>query len=619
MTLISLQKQIPRPWSKHLKFTTGADDKKTMRIRVLLILNMLFLSACATLAPRDPEIPIVNTVKTDLYLNGLSRAEYYRQMAESYHQEKLIDKSIEYYKLALLHNPKYVDALIGLSQIYDEQGHFLLAIVALQDAKKIQPNNLVILKKMGDLYLNAGIYAKAREIYGEILKLNEKHEDSLWAYYFILKLERKYEEALFTLAQIGLTKENEGKLAFEKSRCYFYLKDYDLYDHYLSEAVKLNPREKEAVLSFAIRSYEKEKFEEAKDALLNLSNTNAFDLEVSQHLAFAAVQSAHYLEAIREFDKQISVVPNPTPILLKKAHALFLLEDLAGAEKLYTKLVVETFSDEARYFLGQIYFEQKKFDEATTVLQQIPPFSEFFGEAAVKLSLYNKYIGNEDEAINILHDAFTRRSDVLQVYQAYADFLIESKKYIEAVALIEKAMGYYPTDEQLRLKMAYLHFMLNNQKSFKKQIDAALKINPQSAEAYAMLSELWYLKERSPDEIIYFTKRALELKSRNKNVKPILAWALMQVDRSTEAVAIFEEFYEENPRESFFTRSLSQVYSRGGVKEKAKQLDEIAAKIENNQSLKSRFIFRRETSQVNAEEFKENKTRLPSSLENYQQ
>ena len=590
-----------------------------MRIRILLLVNSLLLCACASFGPREPEVPVVTTMSTDLHPHGITRAEYYRQMAVSYHQEKLLDKSVENYKLSLLHDPNSVDSLVGLSQVYDEQGHFLLAIVALQDAKKMQPNNLVIMKKMGDLYLNAGIYAKAREVYGEMLKLNEKHEDALWAFYYILRLERKYDEALLTLAKINANSENAGKLALEKAQCHKYLKNFDLYDHYLAEAIKLNPRDKEAVLAFANRAYESEKFEEAKDALLKLSFTQAFDLETSQHLAYAAVQSGHYLVAIREFDKQIPVVNDPTPVELKKAHALFLMEDLVGAEKLYLKLAVESFSDEARYFLGQIYFEQKRYDEGSLVLSQIPSSSDFFGDAAVKLSLYNKYIGKEDKAINILHDAFIRRADVLQVYQTYTDFLIESKKYVEAVALLEKAIGFFPSDEELRLKMAYLHFRLNNQKSFKKQIDAALKINPQSAEAYAMLSELWYLKERSPDETVYFARRALELKSRNKNVKPVLAWALMQLNRSTEAVAIFEEFYEENPKESFFTRSLSQVYSRGGVKEKAKKLDEIAAKLENNDSLKSRFIFRRETSHVNAEEFKENKTRLPASLENYQQ
>ena len=90
----------------------------------------------------------------------------------------------------------------------------------------------------------------------------------------------------------------------------------------------------------------------------------------------------------------------------------------------------------------------------------------------------------------------------------------------------------------------------------------------------------------------------------------------MQKNRSTEAVALFEEFYEENPTESFFARSLSQVYSRGGIKGKAKKLSDFAQKLEDDDSLKSRFIFKTKTKQVNTEDLRETKTRLPSSLEN---
>jgi predicted Zn-dependent protease len=131
-----------------------------------------------------------------------------------------------------------------------------------------------------------------------------------------------------------------------------------------------------------------------------------------------------------------------------------------------------------------------------------------------------------------------------------------------------------------------------------------------------MLSELWYLKNRDVDETMHFAKKATELKSNNKNVKPIMAWSLMQKNRSTEAVAIFEEYYEENPNESFFARSLSQVYRRGGVKQKSRMLAETAEKLELNDSLKSRFIFKDTTPTVNSENFKENKTRLPASPEN---
>ena len=569
----------------------------------------------ARVRPHVENTPVY-TMKTDLYPHAISRSDYYRQMALGYYETTQYDKAIEYYKLALLHDPQSVPAYIGLSDVYSTTEKYLFALIALQDAEQIEPKNMQLLKRAGDLYLKSGIYSKAREVYQKMLTLDNKDADALWAVFYIFKLERKFNEALSTLGQMKVTDENIGQVWYEKAMIYKTRRDILNYSQTISQAIKLDPRNRDALLEFARHSYEKKSYAQATSYLLNYSNTHNFDLEVSEHLAFSAVQSENYLLALNEYDKQKIIAVNPLAILLKKAHCYFLMDDVPNAEKLYLKLAVESQSDEARFYLGQIYYSKNKFSDASFVLSQIGVASDFFADAQVKMALYYKYAGDDDKAINILHEAFMLRGDQIEIYRTYADFLIEQKRYVETVALVEKAIQLFPKDEELRLKMAYLHFRLNNQKSFKKQINAALKINPESGAAYAMLSELWYLKERDVDETMYFVTRAMQLKTNNKNAKPILAWALMQKNRSTEAVALFEEFYEENPKESFFVRSLSQVYRRGGVKAKAEKLSDLASRLEVDDSLKSRFIFKQQTQKVNSEQFRETKTRLPASLEN---
>lgn len=561
----------------------------------------------------------VYTMRTDLYPHSITRAEYYQQMALGYSENGQIEKSIENYKLSLLHNPYSVSAHVGLADVYIHSNNYLLALIELYDAQRIEPQNLDVMKKTGDLYLTAEIYSKARETYYEMLKVNNKDEEAQWAIFYIYKLEKKYEDALVTLAKIPAGADNNYKITHEKAVIYKLKNELEKYDELITKAQELNPRDRAILMEYVSANYAKKDFEAAAKALLQYSNTQNFDLAVSQNLAFAAVQTENYKVAIREYDKQRAFALKNEDLLkidLKRAHCYFLMGDPDTSEKIYLALALRYQSDEARFYLAQIYISKDKKEDAAFVLSQIESSSDFFADAQVKLALYKKFYGDDDQALNVLHSAFLARPDTLEIYRAYADFLIADKKYVETVALLEKAIQLFPKDEEIRLKMAYLHFRLNNSKSFKKQIMAALKINPESADAYAMLSELWYLKNKNVDETIYFVKRAAELKSTNKNIKPILAWALMQKNRSTEAVALFEEFYEENPDESFFARSLSQVYSRGGVKNKSKKLADIAAKLEMNDSLKSRFIFRDETQPLEAGEFNENKTRLPASLEN---
>lgn len=587
----------------------------TQKLFFILILSVF--TACATHKPAATAAHEVYTMKTNIFPQHISRTEYYEQMAISYALNNQTEKAIEFFRLSLLHDPKNVSAYLSLADEYHKTNQNRMAIVELSHALKLEPDNLNILKKIGDIYLETKIYSKARESFEQILELNKNSDDARWALFYIYKIEKKYKEALSVLVKIKSDEKTAYRIAYEKALIYKLTKENELYNFNLNEAFSLNPRDRQIILEYAQNSYDQKMFKNSTLALIGYSDTHDFDFEISQNLAYSAVQSAHYEIALQEYNKQRPLTYDINMVDLKKAHVYYLMGSLNQAEKLYLSVLTKEEKPEARFYLAQIYITQNKAEDAAFVLSKMPTSSDYYGEAQVRLALYKKYNGQPNEAINNIRMAFIQRPDQLILYKTYADFMIENKRYVETLALLEKGMKLFPHDEDLRLKMAFLHYRLNNEKSFKKQIMAALQINPESANVYSMLAELWYLKNKNPQDVIYFVKKAAELKSTNKNIKPLLAWALMQQDNATEAVAIFEEFFEQNPDESFFARSLSEVYKRGDVKEKSKELAKLAMALETNDSLKSRFIFKNQTQQVDTELFKQGPTRLPTSLENH--
>ncbi|MEQ1666576.1 MAG: hypothetical protein ABL927_14525, partial [Bdellovibrionales bacterium] len=72
--------------------------------------------------------------------------------------------------------------------------------------------------------------------------------------------------------------------------------------------------------------------------------------------------------------------------------------------------------------------------------------------------------------------------------------------------------------DKLRILAAYIHFKMNNMKSFKRQIETAQKLNPENSEIYSVLAELWYEKKKPYSELEYLAQKALELKTKNKNI-----------------------------------------------------------------------------------------------------
>lgn len=560
--------------------------------------------------------PVVQTVNSDLYPGKITRAEYYEQMAISYSQDNQHEKAIDTLKLSILHNPKSVSAHLNLSDEYRHMKLDHLASYEIYEALKLDPTNRLALHKLGDLYLATKIYSKAREVYAKLLRIDKKNEEAFWALFYIYKIERKYEAAIASIDQVTETNENNYKIAYEKAMIYKELKNGKLYNDFLSYAYSFNPHDKTIVLESVSSFLKQKKYQEIVDRLEAYTESHDFDIDISTTLSYAAVQTEHYDLAMRELDKQKPWTSNRLALNLKKAHIYYLMGDLKKAEAFYLSVLKNKLVDEASFYLAQIYMSQNKYVDAQFLFEQVSDSSDYFGEAQVKLAVYEKQNVDPDKAINRMRSAHNRRPDQLVLYRTYADFLIESKRFVETVALLEKGIGFFQKDEELRLKLAFVHYRLHNQKSFKKQIAKALKINPQSAAIYSVLTELWYLKNKQANEVEFFAREAIRLKSENKNIKPLLAWALMEQNQTTEAVALFEEFYEENPKEHFYAKSLAQVYSIGGVVTKAQEFARVADVLENSDSLKSRLIFKLQNKTIESDLPNPSRARLPASLEN---
>ena len=128
-------------------------------------------------------------------------------------------------------------------------------------------------------------------------------------------------------------------------------------------------------------------------------------------------------------------------------------------------------------------------------------------------------------------------------------------------------------------------------KDIQKNIRSAIALAPNNSEIYDVLSELWYEKQKPVTEIRYLAEKAIQLNSKSKNVKPILAWALLQQDQLSQAAALFEEFYDKDPNEVFYTESLAEVYSRSSLPGKTNSYQVKAAELKISNRLKNEIEF----------------------------
>ncbi len=556
-----------------------------MKQAVFYVLILVFGLGCATyeVAPRS-----VQTVNSDMVPAAMTRDQYYEELARAYSNDRQSQSAIDNFRISLLHNPLRISAHLGLADEYKKIELNHLASFELGEVLKIDPKNSDALMRLGDLYLAAQIYTKAKSTFAEVLKLNAKSEQARWALFYLAKFEKNDIEAENLLNQIATNENNQIKLLLEKAFLNRRMGNLEKYTQLVKEAYNLQPRNKSVVMEMKNEYLKNADYDSAQAILVQFTEAHDFDLEVSQALTDVSVNTENYEIALRELSKQENWVKDPILVELKKAHVYFLAGRMRDAEIKYNEVLeIKPNLDEAEFYLAQVYLAQKQNQAALPLLSGLSPASVFFADAQVTLAFFEVKNDQDQAALNRLDQAQERRPDQLPIYKAYSDLLLDMHKYEQAAQILEMGIAFFPNEEDLRINAALASYRQGDEAGFKNNIDEALRINPENSEIYAALAEIWYQKRSDPKELESFVTKALSYKSKNRNMKPLLAWALMAQDRSMGSVSLFEKFYEDNPKQPFFAEALSKVYRSADVTIKAQQMTDQALQLQNQQSLKT--------------------------------
>jgi tetratricopeptide (TPR) repeat protein len=578
------------------------------------------LSSCSTFfsKPEIPDIP-ARTVYSDMYPENLSRSDYYKNLGDSLYHDERYQEAIELYRLALLHNPNNFKVRLLLAKSYSITNQNYLALVEV-DMYVAQVKQVHLLKDheikfVSDLYEKSGSYSKLIEV-NEVYYIETRSKFSLWKIFEAQLKMNNTTSALATLDKLEEDYEDKYRVYLARAAVYQQIGNYTQTIENLEIADKHKPLDKFVSEKLIEVHYENQMWQGVFDVAYKYSQYHPYNLDISEKFSTAAIRIEQYDTAIAELQKQKKLVPDSIGIEYKIAHVLFLMKDYDKAEEAYADLYKVTQSDQSVFFLAQIRLIQNKYDEASKALEDLSSFSEYYGMAQVQLARLEWKNNQRDVAMNRMRMAHQARPDSLDVYREYAQYMIWSGQIVQAVALLEKADHYYPNDDQIKLLSAYNHFHLGNQYKFNKDIKKALRLNPNNAEIYAVLAELWYEKKMPYKEIEYLSKKAIALKSENKNVQPLLAWALMRQDRLTEAVALFEKFYDENPNEVFYAKSLAEIYQRNSLSIKTDEYDQRVIVMQSESLIKGELDYFKVQTQVQSTDTQKMKARLPASVEN---
>ena len=582
-----------------------------------LFFNLLFLVGCASVST-SPETDLSKTMYTDLESGQLTRSEYYQKLGENFYFQSDFQSSIEVYKLSLLHDMNNQQARFSLAKAYimNQQDH--LAMIELEKYFSAHPNFKGIDDK--DMQLVSTIYERSKSYVKLISIQNDyfSHSKSKWALWKVFEYELfldRADRAFKVIDQLKDLGEEPIRIDLARAEIYEHLKKWNEVISQLDLAEAKKPLDEFILRKKILIHYESKNWTVLNQEGEKYNKYHPYNLEISEKWSYSAIQTKEYDIALAELKKQKKMYPDSIGIEFKIAHVLFLMKDYKSAQEAYADLYQLTESDQSVFYLAQIHLLNNRYNEAAEEMQLLASTSEYYPSSQIELSRLEWKNNEKDLSLNRMRAAHLLRPDSLDLYVEYAQYLIWEKNYVEAVALLEKANLYYPKNDKIKLLSAYNHFKLNNQRQFQKNIRSAIALAPNNSEIYDVLSELWYEKQKPVTEIRYLAEKAIQLNSKSKNVKPILAWALLQQDQLSQAAALFEEFYDKDPNEVFYTESLAEVYSRSSLPGKTNSYQVKAAELKISNRLKNEIEFFSYQNQLQKTDAQNSKSRLPASLD----
>ncbi|QCX53111.1 tetratricopeptide repeat protein [Elizabethkingia sp. JS20170427COW] len=169
-----------------------------------------------------------------------TKAYSYHKIGLCYRKLNQPTNALNAMQKALYEDPQFHQAMISISEVYEELGNLNEAVHFAVEATKYNENNLDLQKKLAFLYISLGKFEEALVCLKRMVDC-EPHRFYHWyAYTEVLMLIGEYEKAESTLMS-GLKEHPRAELYYQLSNCYFNLKKDNEARAALDQAIRLNP------------------------------------------------------------------------------------------------------------------------------------------------------------------------------------------------------------------------------------------------------------------------------------------------------------------------------------------------------------------------------------------
>ncbi len=494
-----------------------------------------------------------------------------------------------------------------LADAYSGSGNSAKAILSLEKALALNPNNIEATARLADLYEKNGMSDKAKSTYEKMMSLNP-NDPKVYMTLGMYNLKgKKNSEALKYFEKCYLldhgAKSAEG-IAIAASA----IGQWDKARDAAESAVKIDPSLMDS-RNILYKAYLKDKnYAEAKDQLEYLVGKKPFELEYWKQLAACydqlgdQVKLASADKKIVEMDKtdansrlrlakfaldqkdnkqafdmykELSVLTPQNADVFKNLYDLCIKSGDKGGASVYLKkyLAINPSDAIGQRNLGDLLYELKDQDGALAAYRaalKLDPTIKGFYKRYAELVIAK---GQQDEVIRVLSGAIRSGEADVGAYTTLGMIYQKSNQFGKALDMYQKAMQMDPQNVDVLSSLAECQAKTGDRNGAIITFEQVIMMNPKVEAEYKELGDL-YLKDGRNDQAISVYKKYLEKVPGDQEVAKNVGMALYQKKQPQEAVKYFDLVKEKGANDIDYLMAAGESYYLAGNNKKAQEIYE---------------------------------------------
>jgi tetratricopeptide (TPR) repeat protein len=338
-------------------------------------------------------------------------------------------------------------------------------------------------------------------------------------------------EARLAVAQAAWNAENEA-VAIEEARAALKLKpDWEVAALFIGQV--LQRRSDEEALRY-LAGYLRE-HPKARDARLNYARL--------------LVNTKSYPEARRQFEILVAEFPQNAEVSMAVALLAVQANDYDAAETQLKRVLELNYKDPdlARFYLGQLNEERKRFDEALKWYATVAQGEQFIPAQSRYAGILAKQ-GRLPEARKHLQGAGARSPQQrVQLTQAEAQLLRDASAFQEAFDVLGQALAEMPNYPDLLYDHALAAEKVNRLDVLESNLKQLIKLRPDHAHAYNALGYTLADRNQRIEEAYRLIETALKLAPEDPFIQDSMGWVLYRMGRSQEGLDWLQRAFKQRP------------------------------------------------------------------------